>query len=254
MPVAGDEDDVLLDDSPFIVPDVDLRWRVTGQRGSEEEFRTLGRQSAQDLARAIRPLGQELTDFERILDFGCGCGRVVRHLSKLAETSSLHGCDVDAEAVVWSSTHLPFARFTRNEGWPPTSYDDGMFDLVVNHSVFTHLPEDYQDAWLAELQRIVRPGGILVLSVSGLHAFAGLVKSYVDVGADPSWLEATMRDPGFLYIADDGWRDTCLPAFYHSAFHAPGYVFEHWGEFFEIVAYYPRGALGFQDIAVCRRP
>jgi len=43
---------------------------------------------------------------------------------------------------------------------PPMSYEDNMFDFVYSISIFTHLPEDMQFAWLQELQRITKPGGI----------------------------------------------------------------------------------------------
>ena len=55
-------------------------------------------------------------------------------------------------------------------------FPDAYFDLIFNHSVFTHLDENYQDAWLAELERVTKPGGVLVLSVSGQHPFSELEK------------------------------------------------------------------------------
>ena len=54
-----------------------------------------------------------------------------------------------------------------SDGLPPLPFDDARFDLVLGYSVFTHLNVQYQDAWLGELRRLVRPGGILLLSISG---------------------------------------------------------------------------------------
>jgi ubiquinone/menaquinone biosynthesis C-methylase UbiE len=48
---------------------------------------------------------------------------------------------------------------------PPLPYEDSMFDLVTAFSVFTHTPFDRQAAWIAELWRIIRPGGCIVASV-----------------------------------------------------------------------------------------
>jgi SAM-dependent methyltransferase len=240
-------------DQQFAVPDQDLRWRVTGADYSEDDFRRSGRDSLDDLQRALRYPDLELSGFSRALDFGCGCGRVVRHLSKVSEVVELHGCDTDGAAIAWAQQHLPFARFVHNDALPPLPYADGTFDLVMNHSVFTHLPEDYQDAWLAELRRVAAPGGWVLLTVAGLHAFDGLVQAWREWPADPSGLVATMESRGFLHITDDSWTVSSFPDWYHSSFHSPSYVLRHWAEFFTVVGYFPRGALSFQDAVLLRR-
>lgn len=242
-----------MNDEAVPVPPEELRWRVTGARESELRFRQQGRDSLEDLTRALCYTSRTIDSFANILDFGCGCGRVLRHLGHIADRVSLHGCDIDSEAIDWAARNIPFGAFISNDGLPPLPYADGAFDLVVNHSVFTHLPEDYQDAWLAELRRIVCPGGFLILSVAGPHAFAGLVQSWFDWPADPAPIQQTMRDEGFLYIADDAWQETCFPDFYHSAFHSPNYIVEHWGTYLRVLAYLPRAALDYGDIVVLRR-
>jgi SAM-dependent methyltransferase len=240
-------------DAGLAVPDQDLRWRVTGSQITEFEFRDTGRQSVADLQRVLQTSGKRLDEFTSVLDFGCGCGRVLRHLRHLAGSAALHGCDTDGDAVAWAREHLDFATYEHNDALPPLPYDDATFDLVANHSVFTHLPEAYQDRWLAELQRVLAPGGWAVLSVAGLHAFAGLVQSWRDWPADPSHLEAAMRDVGFLYISDDSWTGTSFPDWYHSTFHSPNYVIEHWSQYFTVVGYFPRAALNFQDVVLVQR-
>jgi SAM-dependent methyltransferase len=208
--------------------------------------------SANDLEKVLSFAGVRLAEAERVLDFGAGCGRIMRHLAPIADRVELHGCDIDPDAIAWSAANLPFATFTCNEGLPPLPYPDGYFDVIVNHSVFTHLPEDYQDAWLGELGRVTRPGGHLALSVAGLHAFEGLVKSYLEWPTDPSEIQRVMREEGFLYIADDSWTGSTFPDFYHSAFHSPDYVMRHWSKYFTVLGYFPRAALEFQDIVLLR--
>ena len=148
------------------LPDEDLMWRVTSER-DPVHFETSGRRSVEDLTRALSVVGAKLTDFKTVLDFGCGCGRIMRWLDELPPTVELHGVDVDAQAISWAAKHIPFARFSVNKALPPLEFPDGYFDLVFNHSVFSHLPEDYQDAWLAELNRVTSPKGLLLLSVGG---------------------------------------------------------------------------------------
>jgi SAM-dependent methyltransferase len=241
------------------LPPDELIDRVVSGFSNErpEEHRALflqsGRRSLEDLEQALAAVGDALSKHERILEFGCGCGRIMRWMEDLGGTCTLVGTDIDARAIEWAAENLPFARFDVNEGLPPTGYRDGEFDLVVNHSVFTHLDERYQDRWLAELRRIVSPGGLLVLSIHGEHAFRVTERQLqTDSTQQREWRALLERD-GILYIADDAYVGSAFPDFYHSAFHAPWYVFEHWSRWFDVLAYLPHSSLDFQDQVVLRR-
>src|SRR6185312_5381494 len=185
--------------------------------------------------------------------FGCGCGRIMRWMEPLAGRCELSGTDIDERAISWATENLPFARWGVNDGLPPTSYGDGEFDLILNHSVFTHLDERYQDAWLGELQRIAAPDGLLVLSVHGQHAFdVSEAMLERDSRYRKEWRETLERD-GILFVAEDSYVGSAFPDFYHTTFHAPWYLFEHWTRWFDVLAYPPRSSLGFQDQLVLRR-
>ena len=215
-------------------------------------FLETGRLSLEDLERALASVGGSLIDHERILEFGCGCGRIMRWMEYLGGTHTLVGTDIDERAIDWAAGNLPFAHFDVNKGLPPTRYRDNEFDLVINHSVFTHLDAEYQDQWLAELQRITSPDGLLVLSIHGEHAFQ-VCEQQLDEGSRErrEWRNQLERD-GILYIADDGYVGSAFPDFYHTAFHAPWYVLEHWSRGFVVLAYLPKSSLGFQDQIVLR--
>jgi SAM-dependent methyltransferase len=243
--------------SSLPLPPDELIDRVVSGFSNEqaEEHRELflqtGQRSLEDLELALSAVGDTLSEHERILEFGCGCGRIMRWMQELGSTRTLVGTDIDARAIEWASENLPFARF--NDGLPPTRYGDGEFDLIVNHSVFTHLDERYQDLWLAELQRIASPGGLLVLSIHGEHGFQ-IGERQLEPGSTQlgEWRARLERD-GILYIADDSYVGSAFPDFYHTAFHAPWYVFEHWSSWFDVLAFLPRSSLGFQDQVVLRR-
>jgi SAM-dependent methyltransferase len=245
--------------SSLPLPPDELIDRVVGGFSNEQAdahramFLQTGRSSLEDLERALTAVGDTLTAHERILEFGCGCGRIMRWMEELGSTRTLVGTDIDARAIEWASDNLPFARFDVNEGLPPTRYRDGEFDLIVNHSVFTHLDEHYQDLWLAELQRIASPDGVLVLSVHGEHAFQ-VSEQQLEAGSRlrHDW-RALLERNGILYITDDSYVGSAFPDFYHTAFHAPWYVFEHWSRWFDVLAYLPRSSLDFQDQIVLRR-
>jgi SAM-dependent methyltransferase len=215
-------------------------------------FLETGRLSLEDLEKALAGVGSSITDHKRILEFGCGCGRIMRWMERLGGAQTLVGTDIDERAIDWATHNLPFARFDVNSGLPPTRYGDDEFDLVINHSVFTHLDAEYQDRWLAELQRITSPDGLLVLSVHGEHAFQ-ICEQQLDADSRESreWRKQ-LESHGILYVADDGYVGSAFPDFYHTAFHAPWYILEHWSRWFEVLGYLPRSSLGFQDQVVLR--
>jgi SAM-dependent methyltransferase len=233
------------------LPPEDLMQRVAGTPDAMH-FDSSGMRSRRDFERALAVVGRSFDGFENVLEFGCGCGRILRWLDDLPPGTKLHGVDIDEEAIAWAAEHIPHARFTVNQALPPLDFPDDAFDLVVNHSVFTHLPERYQDAWLGELDRVTRPGGTLLLTVSADHPFQGFLQSWRDAGADPKRWENEYRQRGIVYVEDDEWKGGPFPDFYHSTFHAPWYVFQHWTRFLELQAYIVRGSLDFQDLLVLR--
>jgi len=244
-----------LANSDLPLPPKHLRLRVAGNDDADR-FAKSGRMSVQDLDRALASIGRSFSEFADVLEWGCGCGRILRHLRPAQASEKLYGVDIDQEAVSWINENLPRVSASRIDGMPPLPYTADSFDLIFNHSVMSHLNEVYQDAWLAELARVLRPGGIITLTVKGRHAFkhyvqtAGMIASarITDRAA-----EDTLRSNGIIYIDEDQWSRV-FPNFYHTAFHDVGYVFDRWTRFFDLRSYIPRGALDHQDMVVLQKP
>jgi len=109
-----------------------------------------------------------LTEYENILDFGCGCGRLARMFK--GHPHRITGCDVDPRHVSWIGENLDYMRAVRTAVHPPLPFERDEFDLVIGISVFTHMNELSQDGFLDELHRITAPGGRLLLTVHGSTA------------------------------------------------------------------------------------
>jgi SAM-dependent methyltransferase len=239
---------------PKIVPPAELRMRVSNIADAMQ-FRQSGWQSMVDFRRALAGIGGHIPNAARILEWGCGCGRILIELPVDTERQELHGCDIDGEAIAWLQANYPAFRTIQSEGLPPLPYPDGQFDLILNHSVLTHLDEAYQDAWLAELGRILSPNGTLVLTVHGPFAYRLWIASLPQDRPETAEIkrvsqEALDRD-GFYFHVDNVWAAD-FPSYYQSSFHTPGYIFEHWTRHFDIASYIPRGSLSHQDMILLR--
>ncbi len=148
------------------LPSPRMRLLVDGRNGEAEHFLRIGGRMADSIGAAVAGAGAAIDRMEAILDFGCGCGRVARHWAAV-EGPEIHGCDYNEELVGWCRGNLPFLRATRNELEPPLPYVAQSFDLIYALSVLSHLSEPLQRGWVAEFHRLLRPGGLLVLSVLG---------------------------------------------------------------------------------------
>lgn len=235
------------------LPPAAMRFRVIGDC-SIEEFFDGGERTRDALEAALRDAGRPIESFRRALDFGCGCGRVVRAFARHAAFLELHATDVDAEAIAWCRQHLPTAQFSANDGTPPLPYEDAAFDLVWAISVFTHLDEDRQRAWLGELRRILRPGGVLLATVYGRPSWEGSSDFWRH---QPAEFVRAIEARGFHYAntgADDGIFPDTFPDWYQMTWHMRHYVEREWARYFDIRRYLPQGMLGEQDLIVAVKP
>jgi ubiquinone/menaquinone biosynthesis C-methylase UbiE len=130
-----------------------------------EAYISSGKRHVSEMSRILGENGFALTDTKRILEFGCGAGRMIRHLPELAPQTQLWGVDVSAEHVRWCIENLtPFIHFATTTLVPHLPFADEFFDLIYGGSVFTHI-EDIQETWLLELARVLRPGGRLYVTI-----------------------------------------------------------------------------------------
>lgn len=220
------------------VPPARLLFLVTNECDPEWYFES-GQDAADSLAAALHKHGVEIAEQGPILDFGCGCGRVIRRWAGLG--AELHGTDVNARLVDWCAGHLPFARFGVNDLAPPLPYADGSFGLVYAFSVFTHLTAELELAWAAELRRVLRPGGHLVLSTHG--------SAYLPRLSEP---ERMMFGRGLTVYR----RGTIAGSNFCTTFHPEQAVRERLARGFELLEILPEGARGnpVQDLVLLRKP
>jgi len=220
------------------VPPARLIMRVAGSP-DVAWFLESGRLAAESIRAALERASTRIEDARAILDFGCGCGRVLRNWVDLPGTVA--GSDLSADAIAWCRENLRFAHFETNTLVPPLAFDDASFDLAYALSVFTHLPEAMQLDWMDELARVTRPGGHLLVTTHGER-----YRERLDVG------ERERFERGDLVVrwAEVAGTNLC------TTFHPPSWVRERLVPHeFEEVAFVAEGAAGnpYQDLFLLRR-
>jgi SAM-dependent methyltransferase len=224
------------DGSP--IPPLSLVYKVTSS-SSIAWFLRGGELAVQSMSHTLERNGFSFKNFTTILDFGCGCCRVVRHLKALTK-AELHGTDYNPDLISWCSRHLDFARFATNQSGPPLNYTDKYFDFVYAISVFTHLPEDLQIAWVKELSRILKPNGLLLITTHGAHYVSRLTPG-----------EQGLFQLGHLIVKRTKHLGTNLC----TAFHPEQHVRNNLLKGFKVIDFVPAGMKGapHQDIYLAKK-
>jgi SAM-dependent methyltransferase len=124
------------------------------------------------VADAAQRSGVELADGTRVLDFGCSSGRHLRVLQAWRPQVGWTGCDPNERAIRWAGEHLPGIEFFASPQEPPLDMPSGSLDVVFAVSVWSHFGAGAAERWLAEMHRLLRPGGVLVLTVQGFGSLA----------------------------------------------------------------------------------
>lgn len=194
-------------------------------------------------------IGPGLSRCRRILDWGCGAGRLTRYL--LAEAppdQEVWGADVDSVNVDWCRSTYPDAHFEQIPLLPPTLLPDGFFDLIIGVSVLTHLREAVATQWLHELRRIAAPGALLLLTTHG--------PSLMALNAAPGRLAAALSRDGMLFTGvnpqlsfSDADHDQ---PYYVDVCHSHDFIRSRWGQEFDVVDILDGVGL-HQDLVILRR-
>lgn len=203
--------------------------------------------------------GRSFRTASAILEFGCGTGRLTQYLFELAPAASVFGCDVLGEAIATCQRRFPKGCFVTNRAAPPLRFEDAQFDLIYSYSVFTHLSEANHRAWLKELGRLLRPGGMMLHTVHSyeyLRRTAFFSPESLNKYQLPGSVEAFIRSGRDYFYAVD---NPLMPEYGHTIIRK-AYVMERWPQAGGLALLdYVEGAIeaypeGCQDLVLLEKP
>jgi SAM-dependent methyltransferase len=206
---------------------------------------------AEAAARAGLTIGEGI----RGLDFGSSSGRVVRVLAAAWPEARWEGCDPNEDAVRWAGEHLPGIAFFPSPQAPQLPRPDGAYDLAFAISIWSHFAPDPARAWLAEMARLLVPGGVLVITTHGATSIA----HEASIGRRPAhqleemvwtlhrrghWYAPEFGEQGDWGVRDPGWG---------TAFMAPEWLLVEAGADWSVEVFRPGGSESNQDLWALRR-
>jgi len=187
----------------------------------------------------------------KILDFGCGWGRMIRFYFKDMPSRNIYGVDVDPEIIQICKDTLNYGNYSTCDPLPPTTFADDSFDIIFSYSVFSHLREDVANKWIQEFSRILKPNGILVATTQG-EGFLDFCKSLNENPEQKTtgWHEALANcflpieesrqrySKGEFLYAPTGGGGVRESSFYGEAIIPQSYIKETWGKLLKFLEYF----------------
>jgi SAM-dependent methyltransferase len=200
----------------------------------------------------LRGAQVEIASGSHILDFGCGCGRILagweHHLPKGAR---LFGCDVNADLVAFCRDNIPFANTSVCSSYPPLEFEDGSIDFAYAASVWTHMTLPAAVQWAGEFARIIKPGGTALVSYHGSHylnTLATLVGQRSSLLEERGYYIHLHRPAGETFLGSNDYATWMTSDFVRSLFKG----FETL-RLFPGVSHGPTSFAAHQDVVVFRR-
>ena len=221
------------------LPPPNLIFLVTGKK-SPIWFLDSGRAHSEAIREILAKHNLQIEQFTSVLDFGCGVGRIMRHL-RSTRGPQWHGTDYNPQLVKWCRDHLKFSQFKVNTLSDKLAYADESFDFIYAYSVFTHLNEELQFFWIDELSRVLKPGGYIYFTTHGEYFVRAL---------NPAERESFQKGQPVIREQQQPGSNFC------ASFHPPKYVHETLAKNFNVVDFVPGSERGWsdQDIHLVKKP
>jgi SAM-dependent methyltransferase len=232
-------------------PPEDLVYAVNGHRDAVA-YTSTRTPTARRMIEMLAECGIDFAQFRTLLDFGCGCGRILSAWEHFTTNGlNLIGFDINQSLIEFCQRHIPFAKTERTSYYPPLPVADSSVDFAYAASVWTHLSLAASQQWAGEFARVIRPGGIAMASYHGTY-FAPVVAKLSKDGSqlleEEGFYIHAHRPAVMTYEGSNSYATFMSSAFFRALFVG-----------FEVVRLYPGVSHGpnpfasFQDIAILRR-
>jgi SAM-dependent methyltransferase len=197
---------------------------------------------------------------DHIMELGCASGRVLRHFASQEAGLNIWGVDIDKRHIDWILHYLPpTIKAVHTTALPHLPIEDNVMAVVLAFSVFTHIDE-MEVAWLAEVRRILKPGGIAYLTIATEHSWSllqpgmvvyeslmSLKDHIIGYQVSPEFFAQPMPEERIVFK----WP-TIAQVYNCCVYHATSYVHRTWGRFLDILDIIEEGS-EHQAVVILRK-
>ena len=213
-------------------------------------FWASGLRDMRNLLACTGKYGVKVNDY---FDFGCASARVIRHIAYQRKDIRTFGADINRRHVEWCNRYMPRDVVVfQNHSVPSLPFPDASLDLISAFSVFSHI-EAFESAWLMELRRVLRPGGIAWLTVHTERTLEQLdetwpiynaLKTHEDYVNLKDKRKMTHDRMVFRWLTDRSYSS--------NVFYSSEYIKSSWGRILDVVDMHPCSP-PYQDAVVLRK-
>lgn len=232
---------------PYPLPSTEAREFYYGP--NHFNFWASGLRDYCEIAKWVKENNQPLDAY---LDIGCATGRVARAFTAQGGVKT-YACDINRRHVDWIAANLSKDIFAfQNHSIPTLPLPENSLDLVTAFSVFTHI-EAFDTTWLAEIRRILKPGGIAWLTIHGDRTWREISPDW------PLW-EPLDKHPD--YQNDRGSAQIPRPrtvyrwradrSYSANVFYSYDYIHTVWGRLMDVIEIRP-AMPAYQDVVILRK-
>jgi len=166
-----------------------------------------GLSAAMDITQKAEKHNHRFESASNIFDFGCGTSRILRYMIEFLPGPQYYGSEVFRENIEWGERAFPEVIYLRQNTFPPLDVQDGIFDIIYAYSIFTHFEETLHLQWLSDLHRMLKIGGLIILTIHG-EIILKRCKDEEDIrqsmyvtGRDYEELYKKFYDNGYIYYS-----------------------------------------------------
>lgn len=243
---------------PYPLPATDDREGYHGNR--HYDYWLSGLKDYLMVKDVLQYYGVSLRPGDHVMELGCASGRVLRHLACQEAGLNVWGTDIDKRHIDWILRYLgPAIKAIHTTVLPHLPVEDNAMAVVSAFSVFTHIDE-MEIAWLTEVRRILRPGGIAYVTISTEHSWSllkpgmvvyeallGLKDHIMGYQVSSEFFAQPMPEERMVFK----WP-TISQVYNCCVYHSTSYIRRTWGRFMEILEIIEEGS-EHQAVVVLRK-
>lgn len=233
---------------PELAPD-SMQAKYTGRSGRLTFEQAVGFWNvALRQAKAWRRFGPDSS----LLDIGCGWGRMSATAMRDFAPERITSIDVQTESVDFCR-RAGFVNVVKCEAGAPLPLPDSSFDMAIAYSVFSHLNEETHWALLKEIRRVLKPGGVAVVTTRGRSIFTVLRNDRAKGDRNPAFPDtedAERRYDAGEFMFDGPHVGSELAGFYGEAAIPRQYAEREWPKLFQRVVFIPPEKAGQEQPAI----